>query len=586
MAALCVGLVFLTWILDRASIRVQLFTYGFTPAFWLNGIPVVLVFLVLLALCNRVALALLVTLVLTLALYVANYMKLKYLSVPVEYSDVYLLENLHVATIKLLSDFVDVGSLVGGIVVIVVLIALSVWREPPLFRRHSWPRAAVLVVGLFCLVSIGAGTHWVGNWFYGSRDLRVVPFSPLLTVLHGGVIGSIVYTRVEQGRALDEPVDQNAVDGLLTMQAGPAVPGPAYGGQKPDIVVIQSESFFDPAILGDIGKTGQLLPDLHRALASGIGGTMQPPTFGGGTLRTEFEVLTGIPMAAYPKVEFPYLQITQKTVPSIIHVANRDGYETIAIHANSGTFWNRNKAFRAIGFDHFFSKRYFPADAKRDGWYIDDTAMTDEIIEQLEKAHKPAFIFAISIEAHGPYLHDPVDDPARRNAIPAPPGMHGKALEAYRNYMYHIQDADAQMGRLWKYLAARKRPYILVFYGDHLAPLTRVYKQVGFDNGQPGPTQFVPWFMVGSHIRPRTMHVYSWMIGSELLRAAGIKRTPYYRLIAKARRVLAKDTGGAQRQSVLDGVYSLARLYLRGKLTSDLQLAHSGEERHAVSTSR
>lgn len=581
---LCAGLAYAAWLLDRASIGVQWFTYGFSWGFYLNAIPVVLVFLVLLALCNRVALALLVTLVLTAALYLANFLKLKYLAIPVAYSDIYVLENLHVATIKLLGDYVDPGAVLGGLAGFVVLVAVSFWKEPRFFGRRSWPRVVVVVVTLSCLISVGAGSRWVGRRVYNADRLRVIPYSSLLTVLHGGLIGSLVYTVTHKGRALDEPIDQHAIKRLLAMPTGPTVPDPAYGGQQPDIVVIQSESFFDPRILGDVGNTDRLLPNLHRALAQGIGGTMQPPTFGGGTLRTEFEVLTGIPMDAYPRVEFPYLQITRKTIPSIIHVANDAGYDTIAIHANSGAFWNRDQAFRAIGFDRFITERDFPADAQRDGHYIDDAAMTDEIIKQLDEARKPAFIFAISIEAHGPYLDDPVNHPARRDAIPAPPGLHGNALLEYRNYMYHIEDADTQMGRLWNWLAARKRPYILVFYGDHLPALTHAYKQAGFDNGKSGPEQFVPWFIVGSDLQPRNMHVYSWMIGSELLQAAGVPMTPYYRLIDKARLALAEAPGAAHRQAVLQGVDSLARLYLQGKLAGDLKAAHWTGNSHAVAT--
>jgi len=562
IVGLCIVLACVSWILDRASMSIQLFTYGWSYGFWANAIPVAALFVLLLALFNRLVLAGLVTLVLVFALYFANYLKLKYLAVPVSFGDVYLLENLHLATLRLLTDYLKSGILIPVLLLVMAAIGILAWKERAFFVRRSIMRAGLGGLTLFFMISLGTGAQWLGR-VYEAHKLRVIPYAPNMTILHAGLLGSLVYSDVERVRALDEPVDRAAAASLLALSPKPE-PVKAEGSQRPDIVIVQSESFFDPAILASLDDTRDLLPNIHRALAQGIGGTMDPPTFGGGTLRTEFEVLTGIPLAAYPQVEFPYLQISQKKIPSIIQVADRAGYATIAIHGNSGTFWNRSKAFQEIGFGQFLTKDDFSDDAPLDGTYLSDTAMTDEIIRKLSTAHAPTLIFAISIEAHGPYWGKSVADPARRAAIPAPQGLHDEALQEYRSYAYHIRNADQQLGRLWQFLAARHRPYVLMFYGDHLPSLPHVYKQSGFDNGQSGPLQFVPWVIVGSGVGHRTVHVHSWMMGSEILEAAGVAPTPYYRSLASAEPELQKDA--AHQQAIENGVYSMARLYLKGRL--------------------
>lgn len=576
VVALCLLLVVITWVVDRISIKVQAFAYAWDSGFFLNAIPVLLVFLLLLSLFNRLLLSLVVTFALTLAVYIANYMKLRYLNVPVSFNDVYILENLHASTLDLLVNFTHVGGLIAALVLVVAVIVGSIWLERGFFKRRSVVRGVLAIVVLFCMVSIGSGARWVGS-VYDAKRLRVVAWEPMLTILHSGVIGSITFTSAERARVMDVPVNTVAVDKFLAMDTGPAAASAAEG-DKPDIVMIQSESFFDPAILKIVDNSTSELPNLHRAMASGIGGTMKAPTFGGNTLRTEFEVLTGIPMDSYPGVDFPYLQITQKKIPSLIHLANRNGYATVAIHGNSGTFWNRNKAFRAIGFDKFITAADFPANARRDGWFLSDDAMTDQIIEQLSQAKKPALIFAISIEGHGPYLEVPVLDKARRDAIPAPPDLIGKPLQSYRNYMYHIEVADKELGRLWDFLAKRGRPYVLVFYGDHLPPLQHVYTTTSFDDGRPGSEQLVPWFIVGSDVQPRRQHIEAWMMGSEVLRAAGLEQTPYYLLTAKAERVLDQNPSASRREDVLQGIYSLGRLRLRGELANELKRLKKQEE--------
>jgi phosphoglycerol transferase MdoB-like AlkP superfamily enzyme len=554
-----------SWILDRASIQIQLFTYGWSYGFWANAIPIIALFLLLLSIFNRVVLAGLVTLVLAFALYAANYLKLKFLAVPVSFGDVYLLENLHVTTLRLLVDYVKPGYLAAVLLMAGAAIGFLAWKERAFFKQGSVMRASLAGLALIFMLSLGTGAWWLG-YVYAGGKLRVVPYAPAMTILHAGLVSSLVYSDTQRVQALDEPVDRSAVASLLNL---PGVPGPSISpvtSRRPDIVIVQSESFFDPSILSGIEYTGNLLPNLHEALAQGLGGTMDPPTFGGGTLRTEFEVLTGIPLAAYPQVEFPYLQISQEKIPSIIRVADRAGYSTIAIHGNSGSFWNRKKAFQEIGFGQFVTKDDFPENAPLDGRYLSDAAMTDEIIRELAQAHAPTLIFAISIEAHGPYLQDPAANPARRDAIQAPQELHDKGLREYRNYVYHIQNADQQFGRLWRFLAARHRPYVLMFYGDHLPNLPHAYKQLAFDNKLSGPRQFVPWVIVGSNLGHRTLHVHSWMMGSELLRAAGIVQPDYYRLLARAQPDLRRSV--PHRQATLDGVYSMARLFLKGQLDS------------------
>ena len=342
-------------------------------------------------------------------------------------------------------------------------------------------------------------------------------------------------------------------------------------GTRPDIVIIQSESFFDPAILKDIDSSETLLPNLHRALSRATGGTMKAPTFGGGTLRTEFEVLTGIPMDAYPKIDFPYLQISQKSIPSIVGVLHDDGYKTYAVHGNAGGFWDRDKAFKEMGFDRFFTRADFPSDAKVDGWFLSDEAMTTQIISLLEKSSSPTLVFSVSIEGHGPYEHVPVNDMAKRNAVPTPPAWVGAAVNEYKNYAYHISNADQQMGRLWSYLASRHRPFVLAFYGDHLPALQSVYALDGFDDKFDGATEFVPWFVLASdQTVPQKKHINAWMLGEEVLSAAGIAKPPYYQALAKAQNLLDDSADDATRRKVQLGIDSMSRLYLNNRFDQEI----------------
>src|SRR5690606_23705483 len=76
----------------------------------------------------------------------------------------------------------------------------------------------------------------------------------------------------------------------------------------PDIVIVQSESLFDPARLAGV-LDGRWLPQYHRLTRRTTHGDLVVPTFVGGTIRTEFEVLTGAPLASLGGVQYPWLEL-------------------------------------------------------------------------------------------------------------------------------------------------------------------------------------------------------------------------------------------------------------------------------------
>jgi len=301
---------------------------------------------------------------------------------------------------------------------------------------------------------------------------------------------------------------------------------------RPDVVVVLSESLFDPTIMKGMESLPETLPNVRAAIAAGHGGDMKVPTFGGGTIRTEFEVLTGMPMEAFPNAQFPYVTLVRDRIPGLVRELKDHGYRAVALHGNSGSFWNRQNAYKAIGFDRFITEREFPRGAARNGRWISDAVMTDLVLDQLGRATDPTLVVALSIETHGPYTDAKTTDQAARDAVQIPPGLTPKEALELRNYLYHAHRADAQFARLVEGLKARKRPTVLLFFGDHLPGLRDVFETAGFHDKRPGTKQFVPWVLLRTD-RPdeRTVpHAQSWMLPGMVLHLAGLDDDPYFAL--------------------------------------------------------
>jgi hypothetical protein len=217
----------------------------------------------------------------------------------------------------------------------------------------------------------------------------------------------------------------------------------------------------------------------------------------------------------------------------MVRTLRSHGYETIAVHGNDAAFWNRITAFRSLGFDRFVSQPDFPKDYRKDGDYMADSAMTDEIMSQLKDAGPPRFVFAISMEAHGPYDKSANVDTKERDAIPVPEGISDDAKLQLRNYVYHMRHADAELGRLAELLKHRERPTLLLFYGDHLPALTETFEKAGFVDGGGMFTQTVPYILFDAHrdnVAREPQDLAAWMLPGKLLEQAGVHDDAYFAL--------------------------------------------------------
>jgi phosphoglycerol transferase MdoB-like AlkP superfamily enzyme len=549
-----------------------------------NALPGLLLALALFAGSRRAAWSFALAFGLQALIYGVNALKVQNLAIPLLPADFRMLGQLRHGGAELLFGYLPHPTLL--IVALLACIAvLAAWPifEPPLLRRRPrrW-RAAASVVLFAALLSLIAGApFWRGA--YNQKLLGMQPWSPQATRQHDGLIGSLLLFHLQYGArhhkanvpaalALMAEYEPRIAAQMRSAATGAAAP-------KPDIVVILSESFFDPAIMNGWPPDTDLVPNLHRIAQHGISGRLHVPTFGGGTIRTEFEVLTGLSLRYFPQVQFPYLQIQQKRIPGIVRLLSAEGYATLAVHGNHPGFWNRTAAFRELGFDKFISIGDFPSnDAVDNGAYLSDRSFTDEVLRQLPGSGPPRFVLGISIEAHGPYDQSHGIDAAARDAIPVPAGITDpQARLELQNYLYHLQHADRQLGRLVDTLALRQRRTLVLFFGDHLPALVPAFQQAGFRNGEGFLEQTVPYVLIDTaHMdRASRQDAAAWQLPGMVLREAGLSNDPWFALTRLVGPELAALTRApdappaaenAQQKKLDEGMRNIADLRLRNKL--------------------
>jgi phosphoglycerol transferase MdoB-like AlkP superfamily enzyme len=362
------------------------------------------------------------------------------------------------------------GIVVGLIVAVFALVWLGrfAWRRFPVLARRQ--RIARLAVALPLL---GAFVHIMDyNNFSWVRDrLQVIPimWDQTENYRHNGFAMAFALNLPMANVTAPAGYMANAIDNIPTR---PMPAGTSHRG-KPDVIVLMSESFWDPTRLPNV----KLSPDPMPTIREMQSGNVFSPEFGGMTANVEFEALTGFSNAFLPYGSIPYQQYIRNPIPSLATFFRGEGYVARAVHPFQKWFWNRSAVYKAFGFEQFKSEENMPPMQKR-GIFASDESLTEEIIRQADDLRDPFFFFTVTLQGHGPYEANRY----ARNTIKVEGNLPESDRAALATYAQGIKEADDSLKKLMDWANERDRETIIVLFGDHLPPLNTVYPNTGFMN--------------------------------------------------------------------------------------------------------
>ena len=241
--------------------------------------------------------------------------------------------------------------------------------------------------------------------------------------------------------------------------------------QNPDIVVVLSEAYWDPTVLNGVTYSEDPLKNYRRIAAEHPSGDMVSCTFGGGTVRPEFEILTGTTTNMLPSGNVPYQQYVFKDIFSYPRLFKNIGYDTLGIHTYQKEFYERDRAYPLLGLTEMRGEYDLHAEHHwNSGPYITDETIAEEVIWQLEQPHETGlFLHVITMENHSMYLdkYAPSDWDIRVSSDV----LSDEELNVMHNYCKGVSDSDAALGRIYDYVMSREKPTVVLWYGDHLPTL-------------------------------------------------------------------------------------------------------------------
>jgi hypothetical protein len=365
---------------------------------------------------------------------------------------------------QLYLPFAGPGLVLGGVAIIALALIALIWLEPGRFAWSPVPGLAVLAIIVAATLALatqpllGRFAAWARRQHpAGDPFADAARFGPLaMLVIHGAIARA---ERSGRRAAIVAPI-----------------PARTNTAERRPIVVLQCESFFDARRLHP-DMPADLLPGFERCRSTGFAaGRFGVTGWGAYTVRSEFAALTGIADTALGFDRWnPYHAFARMPIPSLASRLRDEGYRTVCLHPFDRTYYARHKVLPRLGFDAFLGEEAF-AGAARIGPFIADAEIARRAEALLREEGPPLFLFAITMECHGPWLRDEAGRDGADPALALPPIAGGEELRRYLNGLRHT---DAMIESLRRMLVDGPGG-ILALYGDHLPSLPDAFEALDF----------------------------------------------------------------------------------------------------------
>lgn len=281
-------------------------------------------------------------------------------------------------------------------------------------------------------------------------------------------------------------------------------PEPVAAAVKPNIIVLQLESYFDPNYLKDYTYSEDPVPNFTALKRDYSTGFLTVPSIGAGTANTEFEVITGMSLDYFGTGEYPYETVLQSNVcESVCYALKEEGYSAHAIHNHTATFYDRNLVYANLGFDTFTPLEYMKNTRQNAVGWAEDAVLTGEILKTLRSTTEEDFVYTISVQAHGKYPTEEVDQTQTVTLTGMEEGPQKVGIEYYLN---QLQETDAFVGELLTALERLEEPTVVVLFGDHLPNFSITQEQLS--EGTLLQTEYVVWSNFGLQKQDKDLQAY------------------------------------------------------------------------------
>ena len=487
-----VALFYIVMQVNMSFIEAMNWIYFYNMQFILSFVVIYAIYILVYNLIGKVFLSMVLTSCTLVILCIVNYLKLIFRGDPLYPSDFTQITHMQ-SVIPMVMDYFSWSYIFIIIVSIVACIVAGIYMRRYIqnVKIHLGIRALLVVGSIFVLYAYGNFANTFMNKVFQKSGVDFVLWNQNENYASNGFvlgfISNLDTTVMEKPKNYSKENMLQIANDIKKQYSGNI--GNQKKKEKPNIIFVMSESFWDPTKVTNLSFSEDPVPNLHHYIENFPGGQTISPTFGGNTANVEFEALTSYSMSLLKPGSIPYQQVitNKKEIPSIPTVLKKEGYYTSAIHSFGRTFFKRDDVYKVLGFDKFNAEDTMK-NVDIDGDYISDLAMSKEIIAELEEQKQPTFIHAVTMQNHFPFTEGRFGE----NLIEISGLENEESKGELETYTEGLRRSDEALQYLIEQLDNLDRPTLLVFFGDHLPSLgtnKSFYKENGYITNEKTPSE-------------------------------------------------------------------------------------------------
>ena len=387
---------------------------------------------------------------------------------PLTYSDLFSIKD----GLSIANKYISLPILIGAITLIILTILITVY----LFKKDKNEIRITSITNIIIAITTAIVLSVSVISLRERKILDVLRWDLKESYYHNGFVYSILDSCFGYIRKKPEDYNKanienikNEINSVEAMSTENSITSTNNKTKKPNIIFVQLESFIDPTLIKEAKFSEDPIPNFRKLSKENLSGNINVPVTGGGTARTEFEVLTGNNFDYLIPGEIPYDSfVKEKNVNSIATTLKKQGYQTTIMHNFQGNFYNRNKAFENLGFDTFISMEYMQNLEETFLGWRKDMVLLDYIQKSLKQNEKPDLVYAIAVEGHGKY-------PDYDKGLDLPIKVETTLSEQDKYQLYHyanlLKGTDDFIGKLMEMVDKEEEDTMVVFYSDHTPAL-------------------------------------------------------------------------------------------------------------------
>ncbi|MGY0212024.1 LTA synthase family protein [Bacillus cereus] len=487
-----VALFYIVMQVNMSFIEAMNWIYFYNMQFILSFVVIYTIYILVYNLIGKVFLSMVLTSCTLVILCIVNYLKLIFRGDPLYPSDFTQITHMQ-SVIPMVMDYFSWSYIFVIIVSIVACIVAGIYMRRYIqnVKIHLGIRALLVVGSIFVLYAYGNFANTFMNKVFQKSGVDFVLWNQNENYASNGFvlgfISNLDTTVMEKPKNYSKENMLQIANDIKKQYSGNI--GNQKKKEKPNIIFVMSESFWDPTKVTNLSFSEDPVPNLHHYIENFPGGQTISTTFGGNTANVEFEALTSYSMSLLKPGSIPYQQVitNKKEIPSIPTALKKEGYYTSAIHSFGRTFFKRDDVYKVLGFDKFNAEDTME-NVDIDGDYISDLAMSKEIIAELEEQKQPTFIHAVTMQNHFPFTEGRFGE----NLIEISGLENEESKGELETYTEGLRRSDEALQYLIEQLDNLDRPTLLVFFGDHLPSLgtnKSFYKENGYITNEKTPSE-------------------------------------------------------------------------------------------------